>query len=128
MRLTRILVILVSCQILHAVPVFAHDPLRHELGVSGDLGTARFANSGAASAQPAFLRGLLLLHSFEYQSARQAFLQAEKTDPGFAMAYWGEALTYNQTLWREQDLEAARAALAKLAPDPEGRAAKAPTV
>jgi tetratricopeptide (TPR) repeat protein len=127
MRLTRILIILVASQILHAVPGAAHDPMRHEMAVSGDLGSAHFANSGAARAQPAFLRGLLLLHSFEYGAARQAFLDAEKADPAFAMAYWGEALTYNQTLWREQDRDAAHAALAKFAPDPEGRAAKAPT-
>ena len=73
------------------------------------------------------MRGLLLLHSFEYGAARSAFQAAERTDPGFAMAYWGEALTYNQTLWGEQDLEAARAALAKLAPTPEQRAQRAAT-
>jgi tetratricopeptide (TPR) repeat protein len=43
------------------------------------------------------------------------------------MAYWGEALTYNQTLWGEQDLPAARAALAKLAATPQLRAAKPAT-
>ena len=74
-----------------------------------------------------FLSGVLLLHSFEYQAARRAFQAAERTDPTFAMAYWGEALTYNQTLWGEQDLDAARAALAKLAATPEERAAKAAT-
>ena len=127
MRLTRILVILLFSQFLHPGPAFAHDPMREEMAVKGELGAARFANSGAASAQPAFLRGLLLLHSFEYRAARQSFQDAEQADPTFAMAYWGEALTYNQTLWREQDRDAALAALAKLAPDPASRAAKAPT-
>jgi tetratricopeptide (TPR) repeat protein len=73
------------------------------------------------------MRGLLLLHSFEYDAARGAFQAAERTDPSFAMAYWGEALTYNQTLWGEQDLDAARTALAKLAATPEERAARAGT-
>jgi hypothetical protein len=39
----------------------------------------------------AFVRGVLLLHSFEYDDAIAAFREAEKADPGFAMAYWGEA-------------------------------------
>jgi tetratricopeptide (TPR) repeat protein len=43
------------------------------------------------------------------------------------MAYWGEALSHNMPLWGEQDLEAARAVLARLAPTREARLAKAPT-
>jgi tetratricopeptide (TPR) repeat protein len=127
MRLASLLVVLVCCQLAQSGAAAAHDPMRTETGASSDLGTIHFANSGAARAQPAFIRGLLALHSFEYGAARQAFQEAEKADPGFAMAYWGEALTYNQTLWREQDIDAARAALGKLAPDTAGRAAKAPT-
>src|SRR5260370_21765724 len=105
-----------------AVPVSARDAVP-----AGDLGATHFPNSGAPSAQRDFLRGLLLLHSFEYEAARKSFQAAEGTDPGFAMAYWGDALTYNHPLWGEQDLAAARSALARLAPTPEERAAKAPT-
>ena len=43
-------------------------------------------------AQPPFVRGVLLLHSFEYDDAIAAFREAQRADPGFAMAYWGEAL------------------------------------
>ena len=43
------------------------------------------------------------------------------------MAYWGEAMAYNHPLWAEQDLDAARKALEKLAATPEARRAKAPT-
>jgi len=92
-----------------------------------DLGALQFVNSGAPAAQEPFLRGVLLLHSFEFEDAREAFVEAERADPGFALAYWGEAMTHNHPLWREQDADAARAALAKLAPTPEGRRAKAPT-
>ena len=35
------------------------------------------------------------MHSFEYEDAREAFVEAQKADPGFAMAYWGEAMTFN---------------------------------
>src|SRR5690348_1485984 len=91
------------------------------------FGVVSFANSGAPAAQPAFLRGLALLHSFQYPDAAAAFQQAQKLDPGFAMAYWGEAMTYNHGVWREQDSLAARAALARLGATPAERLAKAPT-
>ena len=43
------------------------------------------------------------------------------------MAYWGEALAYNQPLWFNEDLAKARAALAKLGATRAARQAKAPT-
>jgi len=86
-----------------------------------------FENSGSQSAQLSFLDGLALLHDFEYERAAEAFRQAEVADPGFAMAYWGEAMTYNHPVWMEQDLAAARAVLARLGPTPQARRAKAPT-
>ncbi|MDE2150145.1 MAG: hypothetical protein KGJ55_10045, partial [Gammaproteobacteria bacterium] len=92
------------------------------------LGALSFATStGSAAAQNAFVRGVLLLHLFEYPDAADAFRQAEKLDPGFAMAYWGEAMTYNHGIWNELDVEAGRAVLDKLAATPAARAAKAPT-
>ncbi len=91
------------------------------------LGHTTFPNSGAEAAQTAFMRGLLLLHSFEYEDAREAFVAARKTDPGFAMAYWGEAMTYYRMLWNEVDLDGARAALQRLAPEAAERQAKAGT-
>ena len=79
------------------------------------LGTVDFPTSTESSdAQEAFERGLLLLHSFEYDDARDAFREARRFDPGFAMAAWGEALTHNHPIWMQQDREAARAALGGL--------------
>ena len=43
------------------------------------------------------------------------------------MAVWGEALTYNHTLWYEQDTAAARGAMAKLGSTPEERIARGRT-
>jgi tetratricopeptide (TPR) repeat protein len=91
------------------------------------FGTVSFANSGAPSAQPAFLRGLALLHNFEYGDAATAFRDAEGRDPGFAMAYWGEAMTYNHGIWREQDSVKARAVLQRLGATSADRLAKAKT-
>ncbi len=91
------------------------------------LGTIDFPTSGPPAAQSAFIRGVLLLHSFEYQDAARAFREAQRIDPGFALAYWGEALTYTHPLWDEQDVNAARASLLRLGPTREARRAKAPT-
>ena len=94
---------------------------------AGDLGKIHFPTSGSPGAQQHFLRGALLLHSFEYDDAREAFRAAREVDPDFAMAAWGEAMTFNHPLWLRQNLEEARAALEGLAPTPEERRAKAPT-
>lgn len=92
------------------------------------LGTVTFPTSTkSVVAQTAFIRGLLLLHLFEYADAAVAFRQAEKLDPGFAMAYWGEAMTYNHGIWNQLDTAAGLAALNKLGPTPKLRAEKAPT-
>jgi tetratricopeptide (TPR) repeat protein len=93
----------------------------------GQFGTIHFQTSGAAPAQPHFLRGVAALHSFEYEEALDAFRQARAVDPGFAMACWGEAMAHNRTLWGQQDRDAAAAALARLGPTRGARTAKAPT-
>ena len=88
------------------------------------LGTISLTVSGDQAAWPAFERGLLLLHSFEYEDAARAFREAQQQDPNFALAYWGEAMTHNHPLWRQQDRDSARAILARLAPTPAARRAK----
>ena len=93
---------------------------------SSDLGSIEFANSGAAEAQSAFLTGMKALHSFEFDTAGEAFREAQAIDPDFALAYWGEALSYNHPLWAAQDREAALAALARYAPTPQARAVRLP--
>jgi len=98
-------------------------PAAAETGV----GEVAFANSGSPAAQAPFLRGLALLHNFEYPDAAAEFRKAQEIDPGFAMAYWGEAMTHNHAIWMQQDLAAARAILDRLGASPEARLAKAGT-
>lgn len=92
------------------------------------VGTIVFPNSGARAAQPFFLRGVALLHTFSYDAARAAFQQAERIDPNFALAYWGEALSDRWPQGGLEDTLAVRAALKRLAPTAAGRSAKAHTV
>lgn len=94
---------------------------------TGSLGSLAFPNSGAAVAQDDFLRGVAWLHSFGYEDAIAAFRAAQAKDPGFALAYWGEALAFSQPLWYFEEPEQGRAALAKLGDTPARRLARAPT-
>jgi len=90
------------------------------------LGEAHLPNSGNEAAQPHFEKGLLLLHSFEYEDARAAFMKAQEADPEFAMARWGEAMTHNHPIWHRQQYEEGQAALVKLGESQETRLAKVP--
>ena len=92
---------------------------------SQELGTITFPTSGAPAAQAAFLEGVKSLHSFQFDEAAVAFQRAQKIDPAFAMAYWGEAMSHNHPLWAQQDTKAAQAILEKIAPTLKERLAKA---
>lgn len=99
-------------------PVHAQEP---------SYGDTEFPNSGDEAAQAPFLKGLLMLHSFEYDDARAAFQEAQEIDADFAMAHWGEAMTHNHPVWMEQDREAALNALRDLGETPEAQLEAAPT-
>jgi len=91
-----------------------------------ELGTIHFPSSAKPAAQAPFLTGVKGLFNFEFDIAAETFQQAQKADPDFALAYWGEAMSFNHPLWAEQDLAAARRAMEKLAPTAAARSAKAP--
>ena len=93
-----------------------------------DLGLIHFPTSTSSSvAQEHFIDGVLFLHNFEYEDAATHFRLAQEEDPDFALAYWGEALTYNHPIWMEQDRGAAMATLERLASTAEARLDAAPT-
>jgi tetratricopeptide (TPR) repeat protein len=87
--------------------------------VLGSLSFPTMAES--QEAQAAFIQGMLLLHLFEYPLAREQFVQAQKLEPDFAMAVWGEAMTHNHPVWGRQNRKAARLALLKLGDTPNER-------
>lgn len=92
-----------------------------------ELGTVHFSYTGSAEAMQHFTRGLKLLHNFEYDDAADAFMEAQQLDSNFVMAYWGEAMTYNHPLWRQQDYEKGVEVIERLGKTSEERAAKAQT-
>jgi len=79
--------------------------------------------SAQADARSSIARGIVALHFFEYEEANEAFREAHRLDARLVMACWGEALTYHQTLWRNEDLPQGRAALARCGPTAAARAA-----
>src|SRR6516165_6442385 len=93
---------------------------------TGGLGVIDFPTSAPAAAQAPFLVGVKALFNFEFDTAAEAFQRTQKADPGFALGYWGEAMSFNHPLWAEQDLAAARRALERLAQTASARLAKAP--
>lgn len=90
-------------------------------------GKISFPTSGSEEAQAHFLKGIYLLHNLDYNEAEDEFLQAQELDPDFAMAYWGEAMTYNYPLWFQQDKDEALFALKQIDEDPKKRIQKANT-
>ena len=102
-------------------------PDKIEESSESDLGIISIDVTGAAEAIPIFKEALLLMHSFEYQDARDKFIEAQNIDPDFAMAYWGEAMTHNHPLWRETKPTKANLALKKLAANKEERQKKLKT-
>jgi tetratricopeptide (TPR) repeat protein len=115
--------------LLLALPFAAQSHTAHDPAKAGavDLGVIEFPNSGSSDAQKAFISGVLLLHSFEYDAARKSFIEAQQIDKDFALAYWGEAMTYDHPIWPENDRTSALTALAKLAPTSTARREKANT-
>ena len=66
---------------------------------SEQLGHVDFPNSCKAEAQPALLKGLALLHSFQYQASESAFKAGADLDTNCAIAHWGAAMALYHQLW-----------------------------
>ena len=62
------------------------------------LGTLEFSTSAEGEAQEKFVAGVKALHSFWYEQARELFQEAQALDPAFGMAYWGEAMSFDNAL------------------------------
>ncbi len=92
-----------------------------------NVGSINFPTSASGEAQQHFLRGVAILHSFGWEQAVEQFQAAQAIDPDFALAYWGESLSYNHPLFSEMDATQPREVLQRLGATKAERLAKAPT-
>lgn len=90
------------------------------------IGSFDFPTSGSPEAQRHFLLGVGYLHSFGMTQAQAEFRKAQELDPDFAMAYWGEAFTYQHPFFGGKS-DGPGEALMRLGRTSEERLAKAPT-
>jgi tetratricopeptide (TPR) repeat protein len=92
------------------------------------IGSFDFPTSASEEAQRHFTLGVGYLHSFGWKQARDEFRKAQVIEPDFALAYWGESLTYNHPLIPVlQDPESPKLTLNRLGATSEERLSKAPT-
>jgi hypothetical protein len=115
------------CLVLPLTVFFAATNDSHT-GTSEQLGHVDFPNSCKAEAQPALLKGLALLHSFQYRESESAFKAATDLDGNCAIAHWGAAMALYHQLWDfpgrrtlKEGLENVEAAQKLSAPTPRER-------
>ncbi|GGH04542.1 hypothetical protein [Silvibacterium dinghuense] len=67
------------------------------------LGVVAFPVSCAPAVQPAFNRGVALLHDFWYAETEPQFRRIVAQDPHCAMAHWGVAMSLYHQIWQRPD-------------------------
>ena len=77
------------------------------------LGTAHLRTSCDPAVGAEFDRAVALLHSFEYDEARDAFAAVAPKDPRCAMVKWGEAMARYRSLWGRYHAAAGAKAVAE---------------
>ncbi len=118
MRTSQSTVVLAAALALLPARAIAQHEHDHVHATPEKLGRVHFTVSCKTAVQPAFTRGLALLHSFAYVEASKAFADAAAKDPGCAMAHWGIAMSNFHTIWApptEGEFAAGRTAADKAA-------------
>jgi len=102
--------IMLSTLVLAAAPTVCAQEHHHELSEE-EVGSVHFSTSCSGSVESGFNRAVALLHSFQYEKTREAFVEISRQDPQCAMAHWGVAMSHYHGLWENSDLAAGRAAI-----------------
>ena len=89
------------------------DEGHHHALTEEEVGAVHFMTSCSKGLEGSFNRAVALLHSFQYEKAREAFSDISSRDPQCAMAQWGVAMSHYHGLWDNGDTAAGRAALHK---------------
>jgi tetratricopeptide (TPR) repeat protein len=96
---------------LFLVPrLFCQEQHHHAL-TDEEIGSIHFSTSCRTDLAENFNRAVALLHSFQYEQARQSFTEISGQDPQCAMAQWGVAMSYYHGMWGNGDTAAGRLAL-----------------
>jgi tetratricopeptide (TPR) repeat protein len=101
------------CTVLLSAPLAWCDDEHHHALTAEEVGSVHFATSCAKSVGLSFNRAVALLHSFQYEQARQAFSEVASRDPKCAMAQWGVAMSHYHGLWKNGNTAAGREAFEK---------------
>ncbi len=112
MRQHGLIALTITCW-LAALPGAAQESHEHQHPEAEVLGRVHFPITCKPEVQPAFDRAMALLHSFGYETSRQAFAALEEQDPACGMARWGVAMTWYHPIWAPPtpaELAAGRAA------------------
>ena len=107
MRPTTALLALVLC----VVPVAISQEEHHHAMTAEEVGSVHFLTSCRPDLTDPFNRSVAMLHSFQYEQARQAFTEISERDPQCAMAQWGVAMSHYHGMWDNGDTAAGRLAL-----------------
>ncbi len=101
------------CASLFLAPVARSDDQHHHELTAEEVGSVHFATSCSKTVSVNFNRAVALLHSFQYEQARQAFNKISARDPQCAMAQWGVAMSHYHGLWHNGDSSAGHKAIVR---------------
>jgi tetratricopeptide (TPR) repeat protein len=87
------------------------DEGHHHSLTEEEVGSVHFSTSCQPALANNFNRAVALLHSFQYEQARQAFTDVLGKDPQCAMAQWGVAMSHYHGMWGNGDTAAGAIAL-----------------
>ncbi len=101
----------VLASVLCFVPLALSQEDHHHAISEEEVGSVHFLTSCSPDLAESFNRAVALLHSFQYEQARQAFTEISERYPECAMAQWGVAMSHYHGMWDNGDTAAGRVAL-----------------
>ena len=103
----------VLASILFFAPFSLCQEEHHHALTEEEVGSVHFSTSCRTDLASSFNRSVALLHSFQYEQAREAFTEVATRDPQCAMTQWGIAMSHYHGMWDNGDLAAGHVAIEK---------------
>src|SRR5258708_12465442 len=105
----RLIIVLAS--VVFFAPLAVTEEEHRDAISEEEVGSVPFLTSCGPDLAESFNRAVALLHSFQYEQARQAFTEISERYPECAMAQWGVAMSHYHGMWDNGDTAARRVAL-----------------